>query len=34
VQRLLQMLSVEGEVASLWAGLGPDDNVVLPDDED
>jgi hypothetical protein len=30
-QRLLSMLGVEGEVAHAWAGLGPDDDVVLVD---
>jgi len=29
LQRLLGMLGVEGEVAQLWAGLGPDDVVVV-----
>jgi hypothetical protein len=28
-QRLFALLSVEGEVAQTWAGLGPDDDVVL-----
>jgi len=28
-QRLLTLLGVEGEVAQTWAGLGPDDDVVL-----
>jgi hypothetical protein len=32
-QRLLSLLGVEGEVAQAWAGLGPDDDVVLVDDE-
>lgn len=31
--RVLALLSVEGEVAQAWAGLGPDDEVVLVDDE-
>jgi hypothetical protein len=33
-QWLLGMLAVEGQVARDWAGLGPDDDVVLADDED
>lgn len=32
-QRLLALLGVEGEVAQQWAGLGPDDEVVLVDAE-
>ena len=28
-QHVLAMLAVEGEVAQSWAGLGPDDDVVL-----
>lgn len=32
-QRLLQLLSVEGRVAEMWAGLGPDDDVLLVDDD-
>jgi hypothetical protein len=32
-QSLLVMLSVEGEVAHSWAGLGPDDDVVLIDQD-
>lgn len=31
-QHILQLLTVEGEVASAWAGLGPDDDVVLVDE--
>lgn len=31
LQRLLVLLSVEGEVAQAWAGLGPGDDVVLVD---
>jgi hypothetical protein len=33
-QRLLVLLGVEGEVAHTWAGLGPDDDVVLLDEDD
>ena len=33
LQRLLVLLGVEGEVAQAWAGLGPDDDVVLVDDD-
>lgn len=33
-QRVLALLSVEGEVAQAWAGLGPDDEVVLVDEVD
>lgn len=32
-QHLLNLLGVEGEVAQQWAGLGPDDDLVLFDDE-
>jgi hypothetical protein len=32
-QRLLTLLGVEGEVAHAWAGLGPDDDVVLVSDD-
>jgi hypothetical protein len=32
-QRLLSLLGVEGEVAHAWAGLGPDDDVVLVVDD-
>lgn len=32
-QRVLRMLAVEGEVAQAWAGLGPDDVVVLVDED-
>jgi len=32
-QRLLQFLAVEGEVAQAWSGLGPDDDVVLGDED-
>jgi hypothetical protein len=28
------MLAVEGEIARLWAGLSPDDDVVLPPEDD
>ena len=34
LQRLLALLGVEGEVAQQWAGLGPDDDVVLVDQDD
>jgi len=33
-QHVLALLSVEGQVAQAWAGLGPDDVVVGFDDED
>ena len=32
-ERLLRLLSVEGEVEQAWAGLGPDDEVVLVDED-
>ena len=32
-QRVLALLSVEGEVAREWAGMGPDDDVVLVDQD-
>ena len=32
-QWLLSMLAVEGEVSRAWAGMGPDDDVVLEDDD-
>jgi hypothetical protein len=32
-ERLLQLLNVEGEVAQAWDGLGPDDNVVMVDED-
>ena len=32
-QWLLGMLAVEGEVSRAWAGMGPDDDVVLEDDD-
>jgi hypothetical protein len=31
-QRLLALLGVEGEVSQQWAGLGPDDDVVVIED--
>jgi len=33
-QRLLVLLSVEGEVSQAWSGMGPDDDVVVMDSED
>jgi hypothetical protein len=33
-QHVLALLSVEGEVAQAWAGLGPDDEVVLAGDDE
>jgi hypothetical protein len=33
-ERLLEMLTVEAEVAHAYAGLGPGDEVVYVDDED
>ena len=33
-QKLLVLLGVEGYVASQWAGLGPEDEVVLVDDDE
>jgi len=33
-QRMLGFLRVEGEVAQLWAGMGPDDDVVTYGDDD
>lgn len=33
-QHVLALLAVEGEVAQAWAGLGPDDDVVVLVGED
>ena len=33
-QHLLSLLRVEGEVSQAWEGLGPDDYIVLDDDDD
>lgn len=33
-QRLLVLLAVEGEVGQAWAGLGPDDSVVMLDEDE
>jgi len=32
-QHLLSLLGVEGEVSAMWAGMGPDDDVVIPDED-
>ena len=33
-QRLLALLSVEGEVSHAWSGLGPDDELVLVEENE